>query len=417
MSPDRVELRQNIGIEIPRDKRGRVRWKLPGNTPKQDEQLGIRNIQTLFLERFPEFNESFPRGADGSIALEKRQRAGEFILKRVGTLMEFREVFGASPLTHRGMPYFKRSFRLAIGKSFSCWGIDLPEQAPDSWMTTTSLRQQSLRIGFLKKRAREVDPNQTEWFKDYLDSGGHPRKHYSPDFIALITQESKQYEKSTKDWQTSKELARQTGRDKKTIAQLANRFKKDHAEWSGMYFDSAGNIREHYSPELVSLIMEANSPPERWKTTRVLVNRLGKSFETIRKLARRLNAVQEDQIKQYFDSNGIYQDHYSPELVNLITKEANQYHSPPDNWMTNNSLARLLQRDFAVIRRRALNYRTTHAEWFGTYCDSIGNLREHYAPELVAEITRTLEVKTASDSPISPEQANEQLRRLLEGNL
>lgn len=106
-----------------RDRRG-VRWNLHAGTPEENEQLGIRSIQGLFLERFPEFLELFSFGEDGKISEEKQEEAKEFITRTIDTRKKFVDYFGNTPLQAK-VPYFEGSYIKAIQKSFGPWGIQI----------------------------------------------------------------------------------------------------------------------------------------------------------------------------------------------------------------------------------------------------------------------------------------------------
>lgn len=110
-----------------RDRRGRVRWILPGNTPEENEQVGIRNIQGLFLENFPEFEELFPRLEDGKIPNDIVKNVRHYIIEKVGSQKNFELVFSSSPHVRVATPYFEGSHVTALQKSFAPWGIDLME--------------------------------------------------------------------------------------------------------------------------------------------------------------------------------------------------------------------------------------------------------------------------------------------------
>lgn len=115
--------RQNISPVL-HDKRGRIIWQLRGNTLGDNEMIGILNMQMLFLEKFPEFNELFPRGEDGKIAEDKRSDAREFILRHIDSNEKFAEVIGILPPKKRSTPYFEGSRNVMIEKSFLPWGIE-----------------------------------------------------------------------------------------------------------------------------------------------------------------------------------------------------------------------------------------------------------------------------------------------------
>lgn len=106
-----------------RGKNGRIKWKLPENTPEENEQLGIRNVQGLFLQRFPGFIELFPMDEDGKIVEEKREEAKRFIYERIGDSRRFAQILQQSALFKSVVPYFEGSCAVAVDKSFRPWGI------------------------------------------------------------------------------------------------------------------------------------------------------------------------------------------------------------------------------------------------------------------------------------------------------
>lgn len=110
-----------------RNRRRRIFWKKPGNTEEENLQIGIQNIQTLFLERFPEFNQLFPKDKDGRIPKDKHKQAKDFIIKNIGTWEKFHEGVSYTAGSTSSPPYFKGSLDLILRSSFSSWGIDFDE--------------------------------------------------------------------------------------------------------------------------------------------------------------------------------------------------------------------------------------------------------------------------------------------------
>lgn len=95
---------------IRRDMRGRIVWKISGNSSVQNERQGIRNIQAIFLESFPEFNETFPREDDGMIVGKKNEAAKQFILTHISDEKTF--IYHA-PL-NQSEPAMREARRLGI---------------------------------------------------------------------------------------------------------------------------------------------------------------------------------------------------------------------------------------------------------------------------------------------------------------
>lgn len=253
--------------EIPmvlRDKRGRVVWKLPGNTPEENEQLGIRNIQARFLEQFPEFNELFPRGEDGKIMEEKREEAKFFIVEHLGLIEKFQKVMGDSK---RSISYFQRNYRVALSKSFEDWGIqfDWNLPAPEGWLTRGFLKNQfGVSFGLIEKIATPFKQDHPEWFKKYLDSLSRPQEHYSPELVNLIREKATRYVPASEGWMTNGGLSVQLDKHNTVVFRVATEFREDHPEWFKLYLDRGGHTIEHYAPELVRTISKIlNDKPRR----------------------------------------------------------------------------------------------------------------------------------------------------------
>lgn len=121
-----------------RDHRRYIQWNIQGNTDDENLQIGIQNIQALFLEKFPNFNADFPRLEDNKISEDKTQQAKEFIIREVGSQKLFVKIFGNSPLARNAVPYFGSHIK-ALQLSFSEWGLNLLKNDEE---TTTPQNEQ-----------------------------------------------------------------------------------------------------------------------------------------------------------------------------------------------------------------------------------------------------------------------------------
>ncbi len=338
-------------IPIPhRNKRGKIIWKLAGNTDLENEQIGIRNIQGLFLEKFSEFNIQFPRIEEGKIAEDKREEAKAFILDKIKDRKSFKAIFGQSPLSPKYTYYFERSHYTILEKSFTNWGINFnfPQKSPEGWETAWALRKQGINHYTSVKIAKTYRPEHLDWFQIYRSVTGI-NEHYSPELVSKITQEI-EGEKAPDGWKTAWALRKPLRTGIEFLAKIAEEFRSDHLEWFKFYRSQNRVKVEHYSPELVSLIIQ-----------------------------------------------------------NLKNKA-------PEGWQTVNTLRELLNVSDKTIKKIAEEFRLTHSDWYKFYHSRSG-MREHYSSQLIVEIKEVINQKRNASEPISPEQANEQLRKLLEGNV
>src|SRR3989344_543140 len=132
-----------------RDEGGRVVWKLQGNSPEENEQLGIRNVQGLFLEKFPEFDEMFPRLEDGKIEKDRREEARNYISKIFYRQKIFNRYF-PNLNSRKRFPFFEGSYKVILRKSFGPWGIEFSDQdfprKPSGYWTSESIASNALIV-------------------------------------------------------------------------------------------------------------------------------------------------------------------------------------------------------------------------------------------------------------------------------
>ena len=271
---------------------------------------------------------SIPLEEDGKIAEDKRGEAKEFIIQNLGSTEKL-SIISGSFMSKSNVPYFNGNFRTTLTKSFSPWGIKLEweEPAPEGWITNGSLVKKIEKAPHTIKRI--TDPykeSHPEWFSTFLDSSGRPNEHYSPELVGQIIQETSKIGYPPEGWKTNNTVSGQLNRSFRLVRILAYKHRESHPEWFKEYLDSAGRAKEHYYPELTSVIIE----------------------------------------------------------------ESSKYKSSPEGWATNNSLAKQLEKDSSTIKRIADQYRTDHPEWFGEYLNISGFLNMHYSPELVEIISKVI---------------------------
>lgn len=114
----------NTSQFITRDRRGRLRWRISRYSPEENEQVGVRNIQGVFVERFPEFETEF-FDENGIIREKNKTQAESFILENIGVSRSFLDTFGSSPLNATISPYFGGTLMSVLKKSFAPWGLDV----------------------------------------------------------------------------------------------------------------------------------------------------------------------------------------------------------------------------------------------------------------------------------------------------
>ena len=397
------------------DKRGRKVWRKRGNIDYEDELLAIRTIQSIFLARFPEFNVLFPREKDDKIAENSEEEAKKFISKNIGTRKQFNNTFGSRAAR---LVFFNRSFRIALKKTFSLWGINYEyELAPEGWMVcrtlSTRLHIHEITIYTIANRFRKSHP---EWFKKYLDTTSRECEHYSAELITIIEEELARYPLPPQGWNNTNQLRRKLGVKREGIEVVIDKLEQDHPDWFKKY-RSKGGITTFYSPEVTAIISSMETvtlkrPTKDWITTQGLASRVRVSAGRIEAIAEKYREKHPGWIIKY-RSRGELHDHYSPDLVTIITEEVGKYNLTDNNWSTVSNLSKQLRRTIGTIRSVAAQYRASHPEWFEEYHTQSG-VREHYAPQLVEEIKKELGKEDRSADLMEQKPRKRQISHRLE---
>jgi hypothetical protein len=144
------------------NKRGKkISWSAGKNSPESDEQIGISNIQALFLQQHEDFVKKFSLSADG-IPEDKREDALKYIIECLGQNNKFTDHFGNTPQAKHACPYFEGSYVTALQKSFAPWGILIPDNRKDT--TVPRNTQGNILWGKLN--------NDPEQFQAYIEEQG-----------------------------------------------------------------------------------------------------------------------------------------------------------------------------------------------------------------------------------------------------
>lgn len=156
--------RDIIGSKVTRNRRGVV-WSYPNSSEDENMRLAIANVQGLFLESFPEFEEIFQRNEDGKISEDDLTRAKEYISERIGTQENFVRVIGASCLR---TPHFKRSHYAALEIVFREWGLQFDNRVnggKDAYEYVDADGETWVVSGYIKRYGMSDNPN-SSYFKD-----------------------------------------------------------------------------------------------------------------------------------------------------------------------------------------------------------------------------------------------------------
>jgi len=148
-------------------------------------------------------------------------------------------------------------------------------------------------------------------------------------------------------------------------------------------------------------------PPQDWVSIKAIAEQKRKNVENIRTIANKFRQNLPDGFEFYRSGKKLIQ-FYSAEVAFFINQEISDNELPSEEWIPRMVLPHRLERDLSTIRRVAAEFKKDHPDWFRIVDRAI-----YYSPELEQEIRKMLNPSEELNQ-ISPDEAYEQLRRLLE---
>lgn len=274
--------------------------------------------------------------------------------------------------------------------------LDEYESAPAGWMTNQGLANQINSTKYIvRKAANKYRAAHSEWFKVYSNISGFLSEHYSPELIERVVEDVQKFESAPDGWMTKTGLIKKFKRSPGVIDDQIGVYKKLNPEWCKEYLGKSGNLSEHYSPDLVGELMRifkmGEPAPEGWMTKSGLSKKIKKSSITIEKTAKEFRASNPEWFSVYLDKKNKGVEHYSPDLVKLIIKKAQQYEEAPEGWMSVAKIAKTIGKSYQLVKKTADDYRISNPEWFSVYLERMGKATEHFSPSLVKLITDKLQ--------------------------
>ncbi len=196
---------------------------------------------------------------------------------------------------------------------------DVPEKK-DDWWTAGPLgkicKKGHLTISKYADTFRESNP---EWFEEQR-TGPQTAEHYSPELVEKIVNYFKVTLQKKNGWETPRSLVESNKSSVHTIRNYAEEFRKLHPKWFEVQSIKPHNT-EHYSPELVALIVEnfgkISKKKAGWESYISLAVNCKKSINLIKNYAEESRELH----PEWFEAqrNGTRNiEHYSPELVEKI---------------------------------------------------------------------------------------------------
>ena len=261
------------------------------------------------------------------------------------------------------------------------------ENLPEGWRNVPSLEASTGRSsGFITRVAESYRKSHPEWFGNFRKKGAKFAEYFSPELVSVIEMESLKLERPPEGWKTFNELVISNKRASDFIRGKLEPYRKTHPEWFRNFGAKNGNITEHFSPELLSVInfesLNVGEPPEGWKYLESLSIYTEISQRFIKQIVEPYRQTHPEWFKYFRIESGHIIEHFSPKLVSIIESESLKIEKSPDGWNTRTSLALLNETSLYLISKIVEPYRQTHPEWFKDFRGENGKVSEHYSPEL-----------------------------------
>lgn len=195
---------------------------------------------------------------------------------------------------------------------------------PEGWQNIESIMKEiGISKATVRKSAQARRQEHPEWFRMHEDSIGRREMYYHPDLIVLLKNEFKDNNQAPSGWLTLTPIMESIRSDFRTVKRVLDSHKEEHPDWFKNFRDSKGEIREHYSPELVATVEKKYTPtPENWMMPNKLATLLKTDPRKVREFAEKYRGVNPEWFKEYRgDSKAGLKEHYSSELVEILKNE------------------------------------------------------------------------------------------------
>ncbi len=269
----------------------------------------------------------------------------------------------------------------------------LHEPAPPGWLTLSGI---AIEFGkgrdWVVERLGKIGLT-IEGEKYFLDGIRRLRPHFSPETVDSLRAMAKAVEPAPPGWLTLRAISLAIGKKPRWISsRLANMDLTDQDIKN--YLDAGEHSHTHYSPNVVSRLRtmaEAYKPaPPGWLTVTGIAKKNEKDINWVQS---RLAAISltDDNKQPFLDSAGRVADHYSPNIVELLTNMAQANEPAPPGWLSSYGIMQALNKSRHWVELRLAKINITNKN-SGEYLDKGGHHITHYSPEVIDALRRMIEI-------------------------
>lgn len=277
------------------------------------------------------------------------------------------------------------------------------QPAPEGWLNANDFgKLKGKSWTYTKSILNEFVTDHPDQVRTYLGPQGRPRQYYSPELVSKFREKLEEYEAAPSGWQIATQVARALGRSFTTVSKLAEPYKQQHPEWFKKYATNKGSLTLHYGPELIKLmnneLNKHKSAPAGWMNAYQIAEEVGRSVPLVSKIAGKLTSQDDPRVGIFLGSKNVLGTYYSPELTLLIKERCGGFERPPKGWLNINQISKKLNKAHGIVQKLVEEFTDKNHDLKATYLTHGGQVRPHFAPEVIQRIEEKLgEIKIAPE--------------------
>lgn len=296
----------------------------------------------------------------------------------------------------------------------------LEEEIDRKWLPCNRL---AIDLGYsftpIKKRAEVYREQHPEWFETMRNDKNMLVEHLHPDLIDLITQELSGLDDPEAGEIAIKDLAAELGVSHHTI----EKYVKTQPDQTRIRRGTKNHPTNHVTSELADMIrgevLSIKTAEEGWLTQSATARIAGKAEPTVKKLADSFRAEHPEWFELRRHKDGNLHEHLHPDLVELVAGSYTNLEAALEGEKTVHALSEEMGVSEFTVKKIAENFRPERPEWFVMRKDTINRPREHFASELVLEITKAVESERSKSvdfrqAEMEQKELNQNLRDFLD---
>lgn len=213
----------------------------------------------------------------------------------------------------------------------------------------------------------------------------------NPDIPAGPKELPDSYEHAPEGWLTNRTLAGIVSMDKGLLRKMVDAYRASHKEWFKKYKNKKHIVKEHYHPDLVSIIKREVSSrekaPEGWKTLYGAAQALNVSRTFLQAHIKSFRSSNPEWFKNFYNEDGRQLEHFHPDLIEEVRSMLEKRPgAAPEGWLTRFGLKEKMDLEYPALERFIAPFRLEHPGWFKTYTTPDGNQYEYFHPDLIKEV-------------------------------